>query len=112
MVSFLKHFSGFNTGFNISEEAHFGIGIEWVMHGIFHPACGSGDCVNGHGYTPHINMEPWVKKYFHPVDFDKWVSGKYLGYHPQDLRIGSPYFAAKKGQYNGKLIMTNSDRLD
>jgi hypothetical protein len=94
--------SGFSTGFNIAEASNFGCGIDWIRHGIYHPACGGGDCAKGYGYTPHINMEPWVEKYFSPVDYKKWLEGNYEGYHPQDLQIGSTYLAAKRGQYNGK----------
>jgi hypothetical protein len=46
-------------------------------------------------------MEPWVKKYLPPVDYENWLKGKLHGYHPQDLKMNSPYLAAKRGEYNG-----------
>jgi hypothetical protein len=95
------HHSGFSTGFNIAEASNFGTGIDWVLHGIFHPACCSGDCPKGYGYTPQIDMEPWVKKYLPPVDYENWLKGKLHGYHPQDLQMNSPYLAAKRWEYNG-----------
>jgi hypothetical protein len=94
--------SGFSTGFNIAEASNFGFGLDWILHGIYHPACGGGECVKGFGYTPYINMEPWVKKYLPPNEAEKWMNGQLEGYHPQDLQINSPYFAAQRGMYNGK----------
>ncbi|XP_014206519.1 lysine-specific demethylase 4C isoform X2 [Copidosoma floridanum] len=77
MITFpYGYHAGFNHGFNCAESTNFAT-ERWIEYGkrAVHCTC-STDMVR-------ISMVPFVKR-FQPDKYELWISGKDIGYHPED----------------------------
>jgi hypothetical protein len=110
MITFPFAFhAGYSDGFNCGEASNFTFGEVSFRNAMFHPGCNrlsKKGKVCDDGYVPWIPIDYWASQYMTKVDYETWKKGRYVGYHPYDLGIGSKY-SAKPDEYCGKSFAHN-----